>query len=217
MFGIFKKKNFWDNKLDDSNKEFIKIISLSLFKLYPLIKKQLDDNVIIGIVKNPTGGLYSYTYAMDNAKFNEISDKTQGNIMVKNIRFQTKSGEKTFLDVYISNGLLMGFFAKMNIQNLILDSIDVSSIWEKHFIDEDLQFINKFLVEIDKRSLKKLNLYPNPFKIRLNDKDFYAIHQLFDGNYYVLDVKGKVYKLIHDPFVIEEKFSNVKDFILSLK
>ena len=71
------------------------------------------------------------------------------------------------------------------------------------------------MIGIEKSELKKFNLLKNTFKVVINNEEFYVLHDIGDGDYLVVTKKGVVFKITHDPFVIEKINDSLKEFLLS--
>jgi hypothetical protein len=120
------------------------------------------------------------------------------------------------VDLYISEGLVIGYTLPANIDQIDCATIDISNIWEKHFLDKDCVDIKPFVEGLSKEQKKKLNLFSNSFTITLNGKVYFAIHDIGDGNYIALDTYGSIYKITHDPFGVNKINNNILDFLATL-
>ena len=79
----------------------------------------------------------------------------------------------------------------------------------------DEEVLKKILNKISKEQLKLLNI-KDTFEINLKNKAYYPILDMEDGDYVVVDKKGKVYRLIHDHKQPIKKISeNIKSFFSS--
>ncbi|MTE27324.1 hypothetical protein [Winogradskyella ouciana] len=80
-----------------------------------------------------------------------------------------------------------------------LNEIQVNEIHLEHLKREnpDQKIVEKILKPLNKDQLELLEL-DFTFEINLDEKSFYTILDIEDGNYIAVDKKGKIYRLIHD-------------------
>lgn len=121
---------------------------------------------------------------------------------------------------------------KLFYQNNVLDQIEVenSKTFYKDFDfnsitkrdlkirnieiqNPDFKIVYKILSSLDKQQLELLDL-ESTFEIELNDKFYYPIIDMENGNYIAVDKKGKIYRLNHDhKEIVKEIFNNANDFL----
>ena len=120
------------------------------------------------------------------------------------------------VDLFTSEGLIIGYKTNVDVDDIDIATINVSKIWEKHFLNKDYQEIRVVLDSLSQQELKNLNLAKNTFKICINNKEYYAIQDIGDGNYVVLNKQGIVFKATHDPFEIKKIYSSVEEYLNSI-
>lgn len=212
----FRKKKVLPNKLDKTEADFIEAIVNKLSFKYPLFKQEYESETFVGISKNPGGSNGSFTYFIDNNSWKKICDTSINNFFIKNINFNSFDGKKVIVDLFTSEGLIIGYKTNVDINDVDIATIDVSKIWEKHFLNKDYQEIRVILNSLSPQELKKLNLAKNTFKIRVNNKEYYTIQDIGDGNYLVLNKEGIVFKATHDPFEIKKIYNSVQEYLNSI-
>ena len=84
-------------------------------------------------------------------------------------------------------------------RNFDLNNIKVEEIEIKHLKlqNPDKEFVLKVLKNIDEEKLNLLDI-ENTFEIEIDERLFYTILDMEDGNYIAIDKLGKIYRLNHD-------------------
>ena len=210
MFNLFKKKA--ELKLEESEKFFIEAIINNLSDKYPLFKKEIELETFVGIGKNPGGSKGSFTYFINNDSWKKICDPSIDNFFIKNLKFNSYSGERVSVDLFTSEGLIIGYKASVAINEISIPTIDISEIWEKHFLNEDYTEIEHVFKLLTTGQLKKLNMVKNTFLIKIKHSSYYPIHDIEDGNYIAIDREGLVYKINHDPFGANKIYDSITEY-----
>ncbi|QLG44901.1 hypothetical protein [Costertonia aggregata] len=112
--------------------------------------------------------------------------------------------------------MLAGFRVNAKYSELDFEKIDTSKIKEKHFKNEEKEFLKTLIGKVSKDILSQLDI-KSTFKIELEDGDFYVLKDLEDGNYLSMNEKGSVYGMIHDPYEVEKLFDTKESFFEALK
>lgn len=213
MFGIFNKSKKISKALSESESLFIKVIVQALESKYPLFKQEFDIGTFAWVAPNKIGGERSFVFGINSDAWNKLCDTTCKNYLIKNIQFHNSANKSVIVDLYTTEGLIVGFEASDDIVNIDLSSINISNIWEKYFLDSDSSEIKSILGNLNKLQLRQLNMIANTFKIEVDGKCYYPIHDIGDGNYFAVDNKGFVFKITHDPFFAQFICETVLEFL----
>lgn len=216
MFDIFKKKKKDPLGLTENQRQFISAVVGALSSKYPLFKTELELDTFAWVSPNKVGGEGSFVFGINNDVWQKIADKKKDNFLVKNIFFSSKAGEKVTVELYTTEGLIIGFGTSDQIENIDLSSIDICNIWEKHFLNDDYSKINHLIEPLTNEQLTKLNMVKNTFQIDIEGSSYYPIHDIEDGNYIAIDTSGSVFKITHDPFQVILIFPSIPEFLASL-
>lgn len=192
---------------------FIETIVNNIAAKYPAFKKELDLETFAGIGKNPGGSKGSFTYLLNANHWKKICNPSIANYDIKNVKFKTYTGDKVSVDLYISEGLIVGYKTSADVKEIDISTIDFTEIWEKHFLNKDYTEIESIISSVSKDQVKKLNMIKNTFRIEINGTTYYPIHENGDGNYFAIDKKGLVFKLTHDPFEARMLYNNVLELL----
>jgi hypothetical protein len=127
---------------------------------------------------------------------------------LENIIIQ-QDGKAYTLNLTIHEGLLVGFEFPKNIKEFNNFQVDISSIIKnKSMFSADTEIV-KLVSGLTSEQLDLINLS----EIEIDGKIYYQIKDLEDGNYIVIDNKGRVFGLIHDPYKIELINKSVRQFV----
>lgn len=212
MFSFFRKKNKVVRVFTNNEKKFITTIINSLHSLYPTFKIELDLEAFQYVAPNKIGGKNSYVFGINNDVWKKICDSNINNYDIKNIRFKDNNANNFFVDLYLSEGLIIGYTLPVDINSVNFDTINIDQIWEKHFLNEDYTEIEHVFKLLTTDQLKKLNMVKNTFLIKIKDSSYYPIHDIEDGNYIAIDREGLVYKINHDPFGANKIYDSITEY-----
>jgi hypothetical protein len=215
MFDIFKKKKKDPLGLTENQRQFISSLVGALSKKYPIFKTELELGTFAWVAPNKVGGEGSYVFGINNDVWQKIADKKKANFLVKNIFFSSRVGEKVTVELYTTEGLIIGFGTSDHIENIDFSSIDISNIWEKYFLNDDYSKISHLFEPLTNEQQSKLNMVKNTFQIDINGIIYYPIHDIEDGNYIAIDTGGVVYKITHDPFQVIQIFASIPEYLVS--
>lgn len=145
-----------------------------------------------------------YSIGFDPAQSDRSMIKGIG-FEVKNIKI-TEGGNSYDFSFIVSDGLFCGFAFEKDITKLKGYQIDVSQLKEVLIQNDKLAKIvgNLKSEQLDLEDLSE---------IEVNEKTYYQIKDLEDGNYLCIDGDGKVFGLIHDPYEIELLSNSLKQFV----
>jgi hypothetical protein len=216
MFNIFNKKREVQKTLTERQLQFITIVIQALTDKYPNFKRELDLQTFVWLTPNRIGGQGSFVFGIDDTAWKKNCDTTKENFLIKGIQFKSNNGQKVDIELYTTEGLIVGFSTTEELDNIDIYTININNIWEKYFLNDDYSEIENLLSSVSELELKKLNMVKNTFKITLNQKDYYPIHNIEDGNYFAVDKGGIVYKITHDPLEAKEMYSGVSELLKHL-
>lgn len=96
-----------------------------------------------------------------------------------------------------------------------LNSITKKELKIREIITEnpDLKIVSKILSSLNKQQLELLDL-ENTFEIEIDEKFYYTIIDMENGNYIAVDKKGKIFRLNHEADeAAKEIYKNASDFL----
>ncbi len=170
---------------------------------FPQLKKAIGLSKVHGInfMENPQGISVSKGYG--NKVFEEINrnHKTRFNltgILIWNRIKKTFEPVKLFYNYDTLNQIEIEnprYFHKI----FDLDKIEKKDVKVEHLtmVNSDQKIAEKALKSLTKEQLKMLEL-DSTFEIELDQKLYYTILDMEDGNYFAVDKNGKIYRLNHD-------------------
>lgn len=212
MFKIFK------NKIKKEDYNFLKIITKKLPLKYSYLIDQVSKEFLLNKQINKLGDEGCFTLSLNSNLESKYSNKLLPQFfIIKDIAIWNKSKLSfDFIELHILEGMLAGFKINSNYLELDFNKIDISQIKEKNFNNEDRNFLKKIIgTKIPTKILESLEV-ESTFKIKLNEGDFYVIKNFQDGNYLSIDANGKVYIMIHDPYIIKQVYADKETFFKEL-
>ncbi|UZT98216.1 hypothetical protein ODZ84_01185 [Chryseobacterium fluminis] len=213
MFEFFKRKK--EYKFEDREICFFKNIINVLPKRYLYLEKQLTKDFILGWKPNPLGYENSYTFLLNAALEKKFERKNFPQFfIIQNIEVWEKTLSKF---VSIELDILTGFFGGFKSESIAFENFDftkinLSKLNEKHFRNQDKDELLEIIGKLNKDQLSKLDI-DDAFKIEIPEGVFYTIKILGDGDYLAVDSKGTVYELLHDPYIVKKRASNIQELL----
>jgi hypothetical protein len=111
----------------------------------------------------------------------------------------------------ILTGFIGGFKSEsINFGNFDFSKIDLSELGEKHFNNQDKDELLQILGKLNKDQLSRLDI-DDTFKVEIPEDIFYTIKNIGEGDYLAVNVRGEVYELLHDPYAVRKKASNIQE------
>jgi hypothetical protein len=86
------------------------------------------------------------------------------------------------------------FHKNFDLNNLKVQEIEIKKL---KLDNPDKEIVLKILKKLDRGKLNLLDI-ENTFEIEIDEKLFYTILDMEDGNYIAIDKEGKIYRLNHD-------------------
>lgn len=110
---------------------------------------------------------------------------------------------------------MSGFFVSDNLESIDPSTIAIESLYVKHSRNDDIKEVSELFLRMHPYS-KSLDL-SDSFRITIQEKYFFTVKALGDGNYLAIDKGGCLYELTHDLFLIQLKYGSLDSFLESLK
>ncbi|MBG6131241.1 hypothetical protein IWQ47_002891 [Aquimarina sp. EL_43] len=214
MFNLFSKKKL----ITDRDYEFLIAIAKALPSDYYYLANQVSKDFILDKKVNQLGDEGTYTLVLNSELETKYSDKSFPQLfIIKDISIwnNIKSSFEQ-VELHILEGMLAGFKINAKLAELNFRKIDTSKIKERHFKNEEKEFLKNLIGEVSKSVLSQLDV-ESTFKIEIPEGNFYVIKDLGDGNYLTMNEKGAVFGMIHDPYEVEKLFNNKEAFFNDLE
>lgn len=214
MFNLFGKKKL----INAQDYEFLRVVVEALPTKYSYLNSQVSEEFILDKKVNQLGDKGTYTLSLNAELENKYSNKSFPQFfIVKDVGvWNDVKGSYELIELHILEGMLAGFRVNAKYSELNFEKIDVSKIKEKHFKNEEKEFLKTLIGKVSKDIKSQLDI-ESTFRIELEEGDFYVLKDLKDGNYLSMDEKGAVYGMIHDPYEVEKLFDTKESFFEALK
>lgn len=204
MFSLFKKTS-WEIK--GKALEFFRLV----FRQLPDEFRFLEAGLEKGLYKR-----YAVNHVLKGNHYSISFDPSQSDkSMIKGLHFDLENiiirhdGQDFPLNITVFEGLWIGFEFQKNIADFNNFQIHVSYFKKRAGKSVTNKKIENLISRLHSEQLDLNNLSP----IKIDNKTYYQIKDLEDGNYLAVDEKGHVFGLIHDPFKVELIHKSVAQFV----
>lgn len=214
MFNLFSKKKL----ISENDYSFLTTIVKALPSKYFYLVDQVDKEFILDKKVNQLGDKGTYTLTLNAELETKYSDKSFPELFIIRDIGVWNNLKSSFeqIELHILEGMLAGFRVNVKYSELDFGRIDISKIKEKHFKNEEKEFLIDLIGKVPKTILSELDV-ESTFKIEIPEGNYYVIKDLKDGNYLSMDEQCAIYGMIHDPYEIEKLFNNKEAFFEALK
>ncbi|TCN60927.1 hypothetical protein D0809_03365 [Flavobacterium circumlabens] len=196
MFGIFKRTKIKD--------EEIKLLQNVLVKLpfpYSHLINQINDGLFRGVLIDASDipGYVAFTFNSNVLK--KYDRENERDFKLCNIKvYDRKTLSYLPYEIYVSSGTINGYSLGGNKKyDIDTNKIDVTGFRKTFFGIVDYQKIENLLSEKEKMILNPSEVY----SVFINNREYFHIKDLEDGNFIGIDLKKNIYKIIHNPSSIE--------------
>ncbi len=196
MLGLFKRTKIkaWEI---DLLRNTIRLLPLEYRHLEQQIDEGLFKGVLIGLSDLP--GYVGFKYNPKILK--KFDDKKDRLYTLTGIKvLDAKSKKYLPYTVYVSTGTITGY-SITGAEKFIIDvnSIDVTEFKKKYPINVDYQKIEPLLTIKEKKAINPDDVY----EVILDNKTYFHIKDLEDGDFIGMDFEKNIYEITHDPYEIK--------------
>ncbi|MDV6169519.1 hypothetical protein R1T16_13875 [Flavobacterium sp. DG1-102-2] len=196
MFGLFRRKKIESWEIELLGKIFGKNPEKFDVKFHQQIVSGLFTGVHIGLSDIPNYIGFKY-----DPKLYERFYRAKGrnykfsNILIRDLF----TNEYLPVSIYVSSGVINGYSIDKNISKHKLDSSDINvRLMHKIFIGEDNSNVLSLLTADERDLIIESDIYPT----LLDNRAYYHLKELEDGDFIGIDEQNNLYKITHDPFEI---------------
>lgn len=206
MFGLFKR-----TKIADWEIRLLKNTIQQLPPVYNYLEAQINDGLLKGVLigLSDLPGYVAFTYNGGLSK--RFERKKEKGYRLTGIKVFDKRSQ-TYLDynIYVSTGTINGYSitgaTKFDVEP---DNIDISNFKKVYRKNADYSKIEPYLIAQEKKIINSDEVY----EVVLNNKTYFHIKDLEDGDFIGIDYEKNVYEVRHDPFEIKYIDSNLFDVL----
>jgi hypothetical protein len=196
MFGLFKR-----TKIEAWEIELLKNI---FSKIPEDIGKRIYRQVESGLLRDVSirsGGIPNYVgFKYNPSLYYDFYDAKGKNYKLSNILVKDSfSAEYLPITIYIGYEMINGYSIDKNVSKYKFDVNDVNiGSMHKVYIGEYNTLILSLLTKQERDVINESDIY----ETTLNNKDYYHLKELEDGDFVGIDKNNNIYKITHDPFEI---------------
>lgn len=209
MFGLFKNNVI---KPTDDVMQFLRNLIAVLPSKYNFLLEQINTDFILGLERSKINHTRYSILLNANLESKYENRKLRDYFIIEGLLiWETKYKNYTPINISVSKGLIISIeISSINFKNFDFTKIDLSTLTEKHFNNEDKENLIKILGKINEEQKVKYQI-DDTFKIEIPEGVFYTIKDMEDGNYLAVNKKGEVYELIHDPYSVKKIADSIVD------
>ncbi|KOP39612.1 hypothetical protein DBB36_14455 [Flavobacterium sp. WLB] len=197
MFNFFKSKksihlNGWENELLEN-------IFKALGNDYLRFEKQIAEGIIESVRFDKKSQDY-ISFKLNISLLNKYEKKNEQLFVVKGVKvFDKISSQYKSFDIFIGYGLVLGY----SVQDIFkfdpdINQIKTELVYNFFYENEDFDKIKFLFTEEELKFLNASDIY----EVSLNDKIYYHLKDLEDGDFLGIDISGNIFVITHDPFEI---------------
>ena len=192
MFGLFKR-----TKIQEWEIQLLRNVILKLPKEYLSLMNQINDGLFRGVLVDISDipGYVCFTFHSNLIK--KYDRAQERDFKLTNIKvYDRKSCDFLNYEIYISSGTINGYSLEgKNRRNIDVEKVDVSKFMRVFIGESDYNRIINIFNKEEKAFLNPSQIY----SVHINDKEYYHIKELGDGDFVGMDHNNNIYKITHDP------------------
>jgi len=197
MFGLFKRSKIaeWEIEL---LKKVLQLLPPDYHHLERQVEEGLFRSVLIGLSDLP--GYVCFTCNPNLVKKFE-NTKEKGYTLTGVKIFDVKSQTQLNYSIHVSSGMINGYsITGAKKFTVDLNKIDVQNFRKSYRQNPDYQKIEIYLNAEERDIINQDEVY----EVVLNEKVYFHIKDLEDGDFIGIDYEKNIYKITHDPFEIRQ-------------
>jgi hypothetical protein len=206
MFSLFKRTKIETWEIDFLKGVFLKLSNQIGNGFYDQVSSGLLRSVMIGIgdIPNYVGFTYNSNiynkYYIANSRNYKLS-----NIRVKNVY----SGEMLTVSIYIAYGVVNGYSLDNKNSKYKFDSSEIDTTNVKKVLIGGEHINSKILSYLTDREKELINV-DDIYITSINNKDYYHLKELEDGNFIGIDEENNLYEVKHDDSIEASQINREK-------
>jgi len=192
MFGLFKRTKILEWEI-----ELLRNVIMKLPGEYSNLINQINDGLFRGVLVDTVDipGYVSFTYHSNVLK--KYDREQEQDFKLSNIKvYDKKSARFLKYDIYVSSGTINGYVLEgSNKHDIDLNKIDVSNYVRVTFGESDYNRISHLLSKSEKALLNPSQIYV----VSINEKEYFHLKDLEDGDFLGIDEENNIFEIFHDP------------------
>lgn len=210
MFSLFRKRKVADWDL---------MLLYNVIKQLPGTFEGLETQIMQGLFrrsrKNPgNSGFYHISFSFDPDLIGEFENRKERNYQITGIKLYDRLTQKELnFTLYVYSGVISGYLIEGSKFDIDLTKIDTTYFKQTFSDNPDAKKINKLLSTDEAKLINPDEVY----EVVLNDKIYFHIQDLEDGDFIAMDMNKVLYQVTHDPFEIKLVGKSLKEFFDSHK
>ena len=197
MFGLFKR-----TKIETWETEFLRIVFSKLSneigaELYKQVESGLLKGVLIGNEHIPNFISFTYKPSLSNKFYHAKGEHFKYSLIKVKDAY---TGISLSVSIHIAYGMIIGYSIHNNVSKYKFDNstINIDAIKKVDVNSDDNSKIFSLLTKQEQQLVNENNIYPTI----IDDKYYYHLKELEDGDFIGFDRNNIVYRITHDPLEV---------------
>lgn len=195
MFGLFKR-----TKIENWEVQLLRSVILTLPGEYSYLIDQIDNGLLKGVLigMSDIPGYIAFTFHSNTLK--KYDRENEPDFKLTNLRvYDKKSSAFLNLVIYVSSGTISGYSLEGKRKyDIDLNKLETSGFKKAYIENADYNRISALLDSQEKRIVDPSSVYV----VVLDEKEYFHIKDIEDGDFIGIDLENNIYRITHDPFEI---------------
>jgi hypothetical protein len=208
MFNFFKR-----SKVEQWEKTLLQNILSELPPEFIRLRSQVEEGVLRAVsfntkvIPNYTGFRYNPEIAA------RYRDERKASYTIKKLKvYDNLSQTYINFEIVVVSEIVAGYATPDHKKvKLSIDKFDTSDYFIKKFGQQDFDEISSLLSKETLAIIQPGDVY----QVELDNKIYYHIKDLDDGDFIAIDNKGNVFELSHDPYEIKRVYTPLADYLIA--
>ena len=204
MFGLFRR-----TKIEAWETDLLRNTLKKLPAEYHHFEKQIDEKLFRRVLTGLSDLPGYVAFSFNPQVFEKFSKQKEPNYKITGIKISDKKSFKNLdYTIYISNGIINGYSIEGAQKfDIDLQVINVENFKIEYYTNKDYEELAESLTISESKLINQDDIY----KVTLEDKVYYHIKDLEDGDFIGMDKEKNIYKLTHDPYEIVKLDCTLKE------
>jgi hypothetical protein len=181
---------------------------------YEIYQNQINDGIVSKVKRENSKQDY-FKIIQDIPTLNKYEDKLGRYFSLNRIKIYTENPlDFADVEVRIGFGVILGYkVSSLEFDELDSIKIDSSSFYIQYFDEEEKNEISRLLKSEDLELINPSEVY----ELEIKNRKYLHLKELDDGDFVAVDLTGGLYKISHNPFIIEKIDVSLTEYLSAPK
>jgi hypothetical protein len=206
MFNLFRKRR----KVADWELALLRNVIKQLPAKFEGLNAQITQGLFAASrkIRNDSENEH-VSFSFNPSLINEFENRKARNYQIKGIKLYDRLAQNGLnFTLYVYSGVISGYLIEGTKFDIDLNKIDAAHFKQIYNDNRDAKKLNKLLSADETKLINPDEVY----EVVLNDKIYFHIQDLGDGDFIGIGMDKVVYEITHDPFEIKPIGKSLKEF-----